>query len=87
MKMKISRGVPVLTTTCYFCDRDIPVDEEADNRFDILGPREWACWASGHLEDLDDLCPWTSVCVAGAERLAGPDWLEKGRAAIAASAE
>ena len=70
---------------CHFCDRDIPVSLWSDDTAlfeDLLAPPEWACYAAGCL-DFDDLGYFESVCPACAERLAGLDWLEKGRAAYA----
>ena len=67
---------------CYFCGHVIHSESDAYGH-DVLVPAEWACYAAGHIKDFDKLGGLESVCPACAERLVGPDWLDKGRAAIA----
>jgi len=70
------------TYGCYFCRCELPELEDDDAAIDVLIIPEWACYAEGLL-NFNVLSELESVCAACAELLAGPDWFEKGRTAIA----
>ena len=66
---------------CFFCKKHIALKSNAD--LDALDAADLACELVGCIQDLDDLGEGEgamSVCPVCAERLVGPDWLEKGRA-------
>ena len=54
---------------CHFCGKHIPIRSCADAAALILP--EWACWATGHLNDFDEL-GLDAICAACAEQRVGP---------------